>query len=334
MSFELLLKRYFGSLLLVPIASIAYFQAVGTVQLIGRAITEPPSPAAFALLGRRLPVVERRRVRSAKGILARNVFDSSTGPIDLDARASETLAGAPMSVVEDPLAAPSCDNFVAFIITESTDPLWSLTALRGPDESVPKLRRVGDMVAGKQVAYVGFNPREQNPAVWLQGGSGICQIQMFSRTVAVAAMNSAGPKPTSSSSLKSVGGVTTRGAASVAPEIASRIQKISDHEFHVDRAALDRILADPKALMTAGRMVPEAGPDGRVLGVKLSGIRQDTLLGTLGLQNGDRLETVNGFELASPEKALEAYARLRMADGVRLQLSRQGNPIAIDYAIR
>jgi general secretion pathway protein C len=64
------------------------------------------------------------------------------------------------------------------------------------------------------------------------------------------------------------------------------------------------------------------------------GIRPDTLLGTLGLQNGDRLETINGFNMASPEKALEAYARLRTAGNLNVKVTRRGQPMSIDYRIK
>ena len=67
----------------------------------------------------------------------------------------------------------------------------------------------------------------------------------------------------------------------------------------------------------------------------MSGMGQDMgLLGTLGLQNGDRLEAINGFTMASPEKALEAYARLRTASNLNVKLNRRGAPATIDYRIK
>jgi general secretion pathway protein C len=52
------------------------------------------------------------------------------------------------------------------------------------------------------------------------------------------------------------------------------------------------------------------------------------------MQNGDRLQTINGFEMASPEKALEAYARLRTADKLTISLNRGGKAMNLDYDIR
>ena len=42
------------------------------------------------------------------------------------------------------------------------------------------------------------------------------------------------------------------------------------------------------------------------------------------MENGDRLQTINGFDMTSPEKALEAYARLRTADHLTVAGQPQG----------
>jgi general secretion pathway protein C len=86
--------------------------------------------------------------------------------------------------------------------------------------------------------------------------------------------------------------------------------------------------------MRTARIVPEKGADGKTVGIRLFGVRPNTLLGTLGLQNGDRLETINGFEMASPEKALEAYARLRTANKLAIKITRRGQPVTLDFNIK
>ena len=51
-------------------------------------------------------------------------------------------------------------------------------------------------------------------------------------------------------------------------------------------------------------------------------------------ENGDRLQTINGFDMTSPEKALEAYARLRTADHLTVQVNRKGSNTNLDYNIK
>jgi general secretion pathway protein C len=330
LALDALLKRYFLGVVLALVAVAAYFQAAGATQLIGSAIgAAGPSGSAAPIPNPpyRLPVPTREQ-KSGEAIIARNPFDSVTGP--LNAKPVDPL-NDPAKPVEpelvDPLAAPTCDGIQVLIVTESEDPLWSVAALQGPGEPHPRMRRVGDDVAGKKVAFIGYNPLEQTPAVWIESGVQVCQAMLF-RTqppVAAAAPAPAAPAPEAPK--------PASGAPALDPAIASKIQKVSDTEFNIDRSVIDKIMENQAELMKSARIVPEQ-KDGKVVGVRLFGIRPDTLLGTLGLQNGDRLETLNGFNMASPEKALEAYARLRTASNLNVKVNRRGAPVSIDLHIK
>ncbi|HEY6562421.1 MAG TPA: type II secretion system protein GspC [Polyangiaceae bacterium] len=331
MAFDVLLKKYWPAVVLTLLALVAFFQARGATQLLSSALSldERALVAAPARTAPDPEEVERLRrmqePKSAEPILARNPFDSVTGP--LNAVPIEGLEPTKPDL-SDPLAAPSCDGVRAAIISESTDPEWSMAALQGPGEPAPKLRRVGDDMGGKQVTFIGFNPRKNSPSVWLLSGSSLCQALLFAEQQPVPQPGAAAAQVTPDVQPPPSGGPTT-----VPAEIASKIQKISDSEFNVDRSAVDKILENQAELMRSARIVPEQ-KDGKVVGIRLFGIRPDTLLGTLGLQNGDRLEAINGFTMASPEKALEMYARLRTAGNLNVKLNRRGSPATIDYHIK
>ena len=326
MAFDALLKRYFLGVVLALVAVAAYFQAAGATQLIGSAIgAAAPSGAGLVEVPPYKLAVPTREAKTGQPIIERNPFDSVTGP--LNAKPVETEDQKPAAIdTSDPLSSPACDGIQVLIVTESTDPLWSVAALQGPGEPHPRMRRVGDDIGGKKVAFIGFNPREQTPAVWIEGGNALCQAMLFRTQPAVAAAPAvtptAAPEPPKST-----------GAPALDPSISSHIQKISDTEFNIDRSVVDKILENQAELMKSARIVPEQ-KDGKVVGVRMFGIRPDTLLGTLGLQNGDRLETINGFNMASPEKALEAYARLRTASGLNVKVNRRGAPVSIDFHIK
>ncbi len=327
MAFDALLKKYFLVVVLGLMALSAYFEAAGATQLIGAALLAPAGSASGAHAAPApLPQVPPREPRSAEAIIERNPFDSVTGPLN---RKLEPLVLPTPEKVElsDPLTAPACDGVAAFIITESTDRLWSVAALQGNGEPHPRMRRVGDEVSGKQVAYIGFNPRENSPSVWLTSANQVCQVLLFkvqatpAAPAAAAAATPAAPPPAAGA------------AGALPPEIASKIQKVSDTEYNVDRAVVDKVLENQADLMRSARIVPES-KDGKVVGIRLFGVRPDTLLGAFGLQNGDRLETINNFNVANPEKALEAYARLRTAPQLDLTLNRRGSPVAIQIHIK
>ncbi|HYP89261.1 MAG TPA: type II secretion system protein GspC [Polyangiaceae bacterium] len=329
MAIDALLKRYFLGVVLALVAIAAYFQAAGATQLVGSAIgaaaasgTAPVATPPYKLS------VPTRELKSGQPIIDRNPFDSVTGPLTakpIDPIEQAAAAGPDPNL--DPLASPACDGIQLLIVTESDDPLWSVAAIQGPGEPHPRMRRVGDDVGGKKVAFIGFNPREQTPAVWLESGPTVCQAMLFRTQPPVAAAPvAAAPAPVEAPKPAS-------GAPALPADIASKIQKVSDTEFNIDRSVVDKILENQAELMKSARIVPEQ-KDGKVVGVRMFGIRPDTLLGTLGLQNGDRLETLNGFNMASPEKALEAYARLRTASNLNVKVNRRGAPVSIDFHIK
>jgi general secretion pathway protein C len=327
-----LLKKYFPVLVLALIALGAYFQASGATQLVGAAfVPAAPSGSAPRPFSHPPSAAAQSEHRSGEAIIERNPFDSVTGP--LTGKSIEIPVVPKPNELEtgDPLTAAACDGVNAFIITESTDPLWSVAALQGSGEPRPRMRRVGDEVAGKHVEFIGFNPAENSPAVWLSMGGSLCQVLLFREQAPVASGPAAPSAPETTAAITPPPS-SGRGTP-VPPEIASKIQKISDTEFQVDRAVVDNILEHQAELMKSARIVPEQ-KDGKVLGIRLFGIRPDTLLGTLGLQNGDRLEAINGFNMGSPEKALEAYARLRTASNLNVKVSRKGAPVSIDYRIK
>ncbi len=328
MAFDALLKKYFSVVVLTLVAAMAYFQASGAMKLFGaslaadeKTLTQAPVPPPNAR-----PAHQDVATRSGEAILARNPFDHETGPLnatELDMSALPT----PSADLSNPLSAGQCDGIRVSIITESSDPTWSIAALQGPGEPRPTIRRVGDKVGAHDVTYIGYNPRENSPSVWLTSAGSLCQLVLFSAQPAPKPAAAAAPPPGAAPP------AAKGGAGAVPQDIASKIQKVSETEFNVDRSVVDKILENQAELMRSARIVPEQ-QNGKVVGIRMFGIRPDTLLGTLGFQTGDRLESINGFNMASPEKALEAYARLRTASNLNVKINRRGKPLSIDFRIK
>ncbi|RYE88139.1 MAG: hypothetical protein EOO75_13610 [Myxococcales bacterium] len=101
---------------------------------------------------------------------------------------------------------------------------------------------------------------------------------------------------------------------------------------YIDRATVDRLIEPHNALTRSSRLVPEQS-HGRTVGVRLFGIRPDTILGRLGFANGDLLRTINGLDVASPERTLEAYAKLREASVFLVLVERQGVPRLLEFRL-
>jgi general secretion pathway protein C len=294
------------------VANIAAANLVPDEKALGQApLVVKPSASG-------LPTATTQHATTADPILGRNPFDSTTGP--LNGRPPEDVALAPPPDLSDPFAAPPCDGVKVLIITASSDPDWSFAALSPPGENQKSvLRRRGGEFNGKQVKFIGWD------RVWFTNGGQLCQAEMF-RPAGAPVVAAAPPPPPPAAA-------AAGGAGSVPPDIAKGIVRVSATEFNVDRGVVDKILENQAELMRQARIVPEQ-ENGKVVGIRLFGVRPDTLLGTLGMENGDRLQTINGFDMTSPEKALEAYARLRTADHLTIQVNRRGQNMNLDYNIK
>jgi general secretion pathway protein C len=333
MAFDTLIKKFFPAIIGAVVALIAYLQASGVVQLVAASALTPSEAelTAGSLRPKKMSRPPARVRKSAQPIIAHNVFDHET---DLNPKPpepeEEEVEKTPELNVSDPLRAEPCKGVIVHIVTESTDRNWSIAVLQGPGESKGTLRRVGDTVGDFQVEYIGYNWLEGSPAVWMTSQHQLCQAMLFGElqpeSKSKPAAKQEAPKPAPKTS--------RRGAPKVPDEIADKIEKVSETEFNIDRAVVDNVLENQAQLMKSARIVPEKGADGKIVGIRLFGVRPDTLLGTLGLQNGDRLETINGFEMASPEKALEAYARLRTASKLAIKITRRGKPMNLDFNIK
>lgn len=117
------------------------------------------------------------------------------------------------------------------------------------------------------------------------------------------------------------------------PGNASGIRATSDNEYEVPRAEIDKTLNNLNDVAMQARIVP-AFKDGQAVGFKLFSIRPDSIYSKIGVQNGDVIRRINGFDLNSPEKALEVYSKMKDASRIEIEIERNGAPIRKSYNVR
>jgi general secretion pathway protein C len=115
--------------------------------------------------------------------------------------------------------------------------------------------------------------------------------------------------------------------------IDNGIKKIDDNNYEIDKSLVDKVLANPMGVAKGARVVP-AVKNGKPDGFKLYAIRPSSVYSKLGLQNGDTLQSINGFELTSADKALEVYTKLREATSLEVEVTRRGKQEKLKYSIR
>jgi general secretion pathway protein C len=323
MGFDAQLKRWWWAILAGLVALTAFLQAAGVGRMVAAALSgtsavEPPKVSS----GKPLQVKEK----NGQSILARNMFDSQTGPLDGSAApvpaATASASAAPTELPPGELNedAPSCDFGRVVLISASEDPQYAFAAI---EDSTGKaqLRRAGNDVAGHTVRAMAWN------RVWLEQSGKQCQMKLGEKKKTAA--------PTPATPTPAMPGRPDPNAqgGGLSPEMAKKIHKVSETEYNVERSVVDEILENQAELMKTARIVPDKQGD-KVLGIRLFGIRNGTLLSTLGFKNGDRLESINGFDMSDPQKALEAYGRLRTADALHVKINRGGSPTNLEYKIQ
>ncbi len=317
------------AIVLVSLAATAFFLAQGTTGLLAAAFL-PVEPGGSVTLPTSTRAVQGRTQRDDTAILRRNIFDHEQGPLDgVDvADVTDDVADVQRPAEVDwSQPPPVCDGSVRLVaaVVNPVSPDWSFAAIVGAAGKAMLYRR-GQSVDGRQVVHI-FSDR-----VYLQPTTGACQITMFGEEVAEGPRVASAPPPMNAEVVEMPSAGESEGGIN-ASEMESGIQRVSDTNFNIDRSLVDRVLENQAELMRTARVIPHE-ENGRTVGVKLYGIRRNSLLGRLGVQNGDMLRTINGYDMSSPDSALEAYARLRTADHLTLSIVRRGQPTTIDYNIR
>ncbi len=317
-------------ILLGSLALSALFFAQGGTSLAAAWIfdedAEDVQPARRA---RRAPTFAATKRWDATGILRKNIFDSAAGPLDQEPKEENANAG-PQEEYDPNAPPPPCSGSTKLVgaMVSYHAPEWSYAAIAS-SAGTALLYRQGGNVDGQEIVAI------QPSTVVMRPTSGrLCALAMFQDEEGVARQAPPPtPPPTPGGDTPLLPERPVRPGGIGAAELNEGITKNSDTSFTIQRGLVTRVLENQAEIMRTARIVPQE-EGGRVVGVKLYGIRRNSLLGHLGMQNGDMLRTINGFDLTSPDSALEAYARLRSADHLSVALVRRGSPLNLEMNIQ
>jgi general secretion pathway protein C len=116
------------------------------------------------------------------------------------------------------------------------------------------------------------------------------------------------------------------------PAPGAGVRQVADNRYDIDRSVIDSTLSNLNNIATQARIVPSFR-NGVANGFKLFSIQPGSLYASIGIENGDVIQRVNGYEINSPEKALELYQKLRESQHVTIELDRGGQVIRKEYNI-
>lgn len=114
--------------------------------------------------------------------------------------------------------------------------------------------------------------------------------------------------------------------------IETQIQRKDDTHVTITRKGADAALANVDIIARSVRVTPEL-QGSRPIGFRIVELRPGSVLARLGLRSGDVVQSLNGKDLATPEQAIDAYAKLRSTNQLELRLLRNGKPVTLQVKI-
>jgi general secretion pathway protein C len=115
--------------------------------------------------------------------------------------------------------------------------------------------------------------------------------------------------------------------------IGATVKTLGENSYEIPRQTILDAMSDLNGLAKDVRIVP-AYKGGQANGFKLFGVRPGSLFSNIGIQNGDVVRRINGYDMNSPEKALELYSKLKDSGRIEIELERRGTSVTKTYNIR
>ena len=306
-----LLKQYGWVVNLVFIALGAYFIAGAASAVVARAIRIVPSVDEVSASQNKAPPPPRPKA-SLASIANRNLFgvkreDLSPKPVD-----EQTVTDAAVDFNGKELKPCTVPAVVSATLVSADLPEWSLAILVSNSTHEPEVYSInnGNNQIGDDATLVDIRYREV--VVRRRDHFELCSTE-----------GNVPPPPAATPTATTEEG--TGGGEGVT--------KNSDTQFEIDGAFLASQLENMNELMTQARTVPSY-QNGKANGYKLFSIKPNSLYQKIGLQNGDVIQKINGYEMSSPDKALEVYAKLKDAGSIQVDVKRRGRDMTMNYNVK
>ena len=115
--------------------------------------------------------------------------------------------------------------------------------------------------------------------------------------------------------------------------LGKNIVKVAENQYKVPQSDVDEVMANLNNVASQARIVPSF-ENGKPNGFKLFSIRPNSIFGRLGMQNGDVISKINGYDMSSPDKALEVYSKLKDSKEITVEMTRRGQKVTSSYTIQ
>lgn len=121
--------------------------------------------------------------------------------------------------------------------------------------------------------------------------------------------------------------------AETSENLGGTLRKTGPNSYEIEAKDFDATMGNLAQIASQARIVP-AFEDGKSIGFKLFNIAPNSVYAKIGLQDGDIITRINGYELNSPDKALEAYQMRSTAKQLNIDYRRGGSSISSEISIQ
>ncbi len=127
-----------------------------------------------------------------------------------------------------------------------------------------------------------------------------------------------------------VAGAATPAASPASPAnpYDERVRKIDDHQYDVDRALVKELVNGASTGKGGIRATPNM-KNGEMLGIRMLGVKPDSVPAAIGIKSGDTIESVDGEPIKSAQQMIDLYTKLDKYDTVSLGGTRGGKPLTL-----
>lgn len=305
-----LLKDYGWGLNLVFIGLAAYFVAGAVNAVVARAIRVVPTVEDVAAAQSTRPAVAQRPKVSLTTIANRNLFNVKRE--ELNPKAAEGSAGEEIGPDFNGKDLKPCtvSAVLSATLVSADYPEWSVAVLVSNTTHEPEVYSInaGSNQIADDATLVDIRYREI--VVRRRDHFELCSTEGNV------------PPP-----------VIT---AAVAPPEGGGGEGVVDNgngNYTIAGSEIDKALGDMNEVATQARIVPSF-QNGKANGFKLFSIKPNSIYQKIGLQNGDVISKINGYEMNSPDKALEIYAKLKDSQSIQIDLKRRGKDMNMNYTVQ
>ncbi|MGI5863052.1 MAG: type II secretion system protein GspC [Myxococcales bacterium] len=311
---ELLFRKYFWVVNLTFLLLAAWLLAKTVNVFVAARLTPPPD------LGQQKASSHSTR-KTQKTQLSPEALSKLTG-LELPKPEPEVVEGGddtpalPDLDSQDPVKTGLRVRLTGTIVANL--PEWSMASIEDLTANTTAVYMIGDTIQTAEVIAIErwrviINNNGRKEYIDNEAGDGSTPLPVASapKHTAVAANTSAPPSS----------------------DLGKGIRALSQDTYEIPRDEITKAMSNLNDIAMQARIVP-AFKDGQATGFKLFSIRPNSLYSKIGIQNGDVIRRINGYEINSPDKALEVYSKLKDSSRIEIELERGGSPVRKTYNVR